>query len=91
MNHFTKLNRCPECGTKLNTCTSFDADEKPPEAGDVTVCGYCGCIGIYNEEGIEKATEPILMVLKLIDEKAYKNILRIQKMILDHKNEASKI
>lgn len=37
---------CPTCGASTNAHASLDGD-RPPVAGDVSVCGECGAVSIY--------------------------------------------
>lgn len=54
---------CPSCG-KANDCHDCTTDPgATPEPGDVTLCWYCGQLGIYTEAGIRLPTDDELAEL----------------------------
>lgn len=50
--HHTPECKCLHCDKVLDGAASHDGTPiEPPADGDVTVCGYCGCIMAYDAEG----------------------------------------
>jgi len=48
--HRVREQRCPSCATPLDGATSVGHGHRP-NAGDVTVCIYCGAILIFTARG----------------------------------------
>lgn len=47
---------CPYCGKAINMATNTE-NERGPEEGDLSVCGWCGGLLIFNEDlSIRKLT-----------------------------------
>lgn len=43
---------CRTCGSKVDDFTPVGDDDAVPEAGNVSVCLYCGTLSIYTGEGL---------------------------------------
>jgi hypothetical protein len=44
--------QCPRCGAVINAHLSSTADTRPPEAGDVGICGVCLGLLIFTGSGV---------------------------------------
>ena len=40
----TRCVSCPVCGKPLDSISSVQGDNQPPQPGDITVCLYCGAV-----------------------------------------------
>lgn len=79
-----KFANCPVCDTKLDGATCVDGDDEIiPQAGDVSVCMYCGTILEY-EDGlfVHEISDKKLEQIKIEDYSTYSLLLRIQQEIL---------
>lgn len=51
----TKVNttkqRCPRCGTTLDTASCPADDGRVPQPGDLTICAKCETIMVFNDKG----------------------------------------
>ena len=49
---------CPYCGRSNEAHAPTDPDQKPPSAGDVSICWKCLGISIFQEDGTVRRTTP---------------------------------
>lgn len=76
-----KGSHCPSCNCFLDGASELNGDSKP-KPGDITICGICGNVAIYdNQMDIRLPTSDELMELSK-DE----NIIRVQFAIYLAKN-----
>jgi len=54
----TKIDKfqCLNCGHGLDLATSTTAEHAMPTPGDVSVCVYCGHLGVFEEYGLRDLT-----------------------------------
>ena len=83
---------CPCCGKKLDGATELSGDEATPQAGDFSICLYCGTILEY-EEGffLHVASDESLSRLNSAEPEVYQQMMQVQivikRMILKKKAE----
>ena len=44
------LRLCPECGEELDACTGVADPTGPPSPGDLTMCGYCAALMVFDAD-----------------------------------------
>jgi hypothetical protein len=73
---------CISCGKKLNAATSIDANNRPPDIGDFTICFYCGHIMVFGDELILR--DPT--VTEMWEIAGNKDLLKLQRVrgMLNH-------
>lgn len=48
---FERRGACPHCGYRVDVATSADPnDTRAPKGGDVTLCIYCGGLGLFCDD-----------------------------------------
>lgn len=41
---------CPVCGSGLNAARSVDTDEGEPRENDLSICGYCSAVMVFDKD-----------------------------------------
>lgn len=44
---------CWDCGVVLTATAATDDEERPPDAGAVSLCVYCEAVGVFTGKGLE--------------------------------------
>lgn len=58
----TKSMHCPKCNAEVDAATNANNSGKSCKSGDISLCIYCGCAGIYvDKDGNTEPTEIIEM------------------------------
>lgn len=72
-------NTCSNCNNMLDAATTFEGTEVPPTDGDISVCAYCGQLGIYDGEmRVRKMNESEMYILYSEQPLLAKQVLKIQ-------------
>lgn len=81
---------CSKCGAKLNQATSTTELFAAPKCGDISICFYCGNVGIYQQDlSVETMNEEQAAYVRDRLPKVYAAIVSTQKEIIA-KNERHK-
>ena len=45
---------CPYCGAKLDSATTVDEEQGPPDVGSISVCFQCAGVGVFTGDGMRQ-------------------------------------
>lgn len=72
---------CPKCGKELDATMPVGHEERP-QAGDVTVCIYCGIALNFNSAGgLEQLSDDDLVEMALDHRKNFSILMKMQNLI----------
>jgi hypothetical protein len=53
-----RLSLCPHCGAMLDAAVHIEEGSRPPEPGDVTMCGACAGVMVFDAHVVPRAPTP---------------------------------
>jgi hypothetical protein len=86
---FIPEQNCEECGHSLDAVSKIGgAVKKLPLKGDISICGYCGAVGRFDEQLIVRIwTEEDKREIREINQDFYELLLKSQEAVKQMRND----